>query len=85
MHIFQLQQHLSIAQSILKQLRDPQIQQDRWRFRLAAQRLSCSDMPVKQIALELGFSDQATFRRAFAHWAGKPPGAWRRERGIVAL
>ncbi len=58
---------------------------DRWRFRLAAQRLSCSDMPVKQIALELGFSDQATFRRAFAHWAGKPPGAWRRERGIVAL
>ncbi len=39
MQIFQLQQHLSIAQSILTQLRDPQIQQDRWRFRQNLQRL----------------------------------------------
>ncbi len=39
MNIFQLQQQLSIAQSILRQLRDPQIQQDRWRFRQNLQRL----------------------------------------------
>lgn len=39
MSIFQLQQQLSIAQTILLQLRDPQIQQDRWRFRQNLQRL----------------------------------------------
>lgn len=39
MNIFQLQQQLSIAQSILAQLREPQIQQDRMRFRLNLQRL----------------------------------------------
>lgn len=39
MNIFQLQQQLSIAQSILAQLRDPDIQQDRMRFRYNLQRL----------------------------------------------
>lgn len=53
---------------------------DGWRFRQAVQWLSCTDMPVKQIAADLGFSDQATFRRAFAQWAGHPPGALRRAR-----
>lgn len=51
---------------------------DRWRFRIAMQQLSCTENSVKQIAAELGFSDQATFRRAFSNWAGKPPGAYRR-------
>ncbi|MEK6787428.1 MAG: AraC family transcriptional regulator ligand-binding domain-containing protein [Pseudomonadota bacterium] len=50
---------------------------DDWRLRLAMQRLSCTDIPVKQIAVDLGFSDQAAFRRAFTHWAGRPPGAYR--------
>lgn len=53
---------------------------DGWRFRQAIQLLSCTDIPVKQIATELGFSDQATFRRAFAQWAGHPPGALRKVR-----
>lgn len=39
MNIFQLQQQLSIAQTILRQLRDPEIQQDRWRFRQNLHRL----------------------------------------------
>ena len=39
MNIFQLQQQLSIAQTILLQLRHPQVQQDRWRFRQNLQRL----------------------------------------------
>ncbi len=39
MNIFQLQQQLSGAQSILAQLRDPDIQQDRMRFRYNLQRL----------------------------------------------
>lgn len=53
---------------------------DGWRFRQAMQLLSCTDTPVKQIAVDLGFSDQATFRRAFAQWAGQPPGALRKAR-----
>lgn len=39
MQIFELQQHMSVAQSILAQLRDQQVQQDRWRFRHNLQRL----------------------------------------------
>ena len=39
MAIFELQQQLSAAQGILAQLRDPDIQQDRWRFRHNLQRL----------------------------------------------
>lgn len=39
MAIFELQQHLSIAQGILAQLRDPDIQLDRLRFRYNLQRL----------------------------------------------
>lgn len=53
---------------------------DGWRLRIAVQRLSCTDMSVKQIAADLGFSDQATFRRAFAQWAGHPPGRYRQLR-----
>ena len=40
MNIFQLQQQLSIAQSILAQLRDPDIQQDRMRFRRNLERIA---------------------------------------------
>ncbi|MDZ7869951.1 MAG: uracil phosphoribosyltransferase [Rheinheimera sp.] len=39
MHLFELNQQLSVAQSLLAQLRDPDIQQDRWRFRHNLQRL----------------------------------------------
>lgn len=39
MHIFELNQELSVAQSWLAQLRDPDVQQDRWRFRHNLQRL----------------------------------------------
>lgn len=57
---------------------------DGWRFRQAMQLLSCTDTPVKQIAADLGFSDQATFRRAFAQWAGHPPGTLRKARQDAA-
>lgn len=53
---------------------------DGWRLRQAMHLLSCTDIPVKQIADDLGFSDQATFRRAFTLWAGHPPGTLRRAR-----
>jgi len=34
-------------------------------------------IPLKQIATDLGFSDQSTFQRAFAIWTGVPPGEYR--------
>jgi len=61
MNIFQLQQQLSIAQSILLQLRDPQIQQDRWRFRNNLKRLGSllayevsKQLPYQQQSLQTG-------------------------------
>jgi uracil phosphoribosyltransferase len=61
MNIFQLQQQLSIAQTILRQLRDPQIQQDRWRFRQNLQRLGSllayevsKQLPYQQTTLQTG-------------------------------
>ncbi|OBP14793.1 uracil phosphoribosyltransferase [Rheinheimera sp. SA_1] len=61
MNIFQLQQQLSIAQTILRQLRDPQIQQDRWRFRQNLQRLGAllayevsKQLPYQQTTLQTG-------------------------------
>ncbi len=61
MNIFQLQQQLSIAQTILLQLRDPQIQQDRWRFRQNLQRLGAllayevsKQLPYQQTTLQTG-------------------------------
>ena len=39
MKIFELNQEFSVAQTILAQMRDPDIQQDRWRFRHNLQRL----------------------------------------------
>ncbi|MFN6972414.1 MAG: uracil phosphoribosyltransferase [Rheinheimera sp.] len=61
MNIFQLQQQLSIAQTILRQLRDPQIQQDRWRFRHNLKRLGAilayevsTQLPYQQQQLQTG-------------------------------
>lgn len=64
MNIFQLQQQLSIAQSILLQLRDPQIQQDRWRFRQNLRRLGSllayevsKQLPYQQQSLQTGLGN----------------------------
>ena len=48
------------------------------RLLLQAQReLAYTELPIKQIALELGFSDAAYFTRFFRRHAGLAPGAWR--------
>ena len=50
------------------------------RLLLQAQReLAYTDLGIKQIAFELGFSDAAYFTRFFRRGAGCTPSTWRRE------
>jgi AraC-like DNA-binding protein len=51
---------------------------DEVRERLARRWLADETRTLADVAFSLGFSDLATFSRAFKRWAGKPPGAWRR-------
>jgi len=48
------------------------------RQRLARAWLADEARSLTEIAFSLGFSDLATFSRAFKRWTGKPPGQWRR-------
>jgi AraC-like DNA-binding protein len=36
------------------------------------------DVPLAEVAYRVGFSDLATFSRAFKRWTGLPPGSYRR-------
>jgi AraC-like DNA-binding protein len=51
-----------------------------WRMQLAAARLRDTDAKVIDVALEVGYENEAAFSRAFRRIVGASPGAWRRER-----
>jgi len=51
---------------------------DDLRERLARTWVADRALPLAEVAYRLGFSDLATFSRAFKRWTGKPPGTWRR-------
>jgi AraC-like DNA-binding protein len=51
---------------------------DAVRQRLARDLLLDPSLPLSEIAYRTGFSDLATFSRAFKRWSGLPPGAFRR-------
>lgn len=53
---------------------------DARRERLAKRLLDETPLPLGEIAFRVGFSDLATFSRAFKRWTGVPPGAYRRAR-----
>ena len=53
---------------------------DEVRLEIAAQMLAEAGKRVIDIALDLGYSDQANFTRAFRRWAGVPPSEYRRLR-----
>jgi AraC family transcriptional regulator len=40
--------------------------------------LATSDLPIANIALQSGFSDQTAFTRAFGRIVGDSPGRWKR-------
>jgi AraC-like DNA-binding protein len=51
---------------------------DRARLERAQELLADPDVALIDVAFRLGFSDLATFSRAFKRWTGMPPGQWRR-------
>ncbi len=51
---------------------------DRARLDVAKRALATPTTTLTEVALQLGFSDLATFTRAFKRWTGMPPGQWRR-------
>ena len=53
---------------------------DAVRLEIAGRMLEDAGNRVIEIALDLGYSDQANFTRAFRRWAGAPPSEYRRLR-----
>ena len=53
---------------------------DEVRLEIAAEMLDEGGKKVRDIAFDLGYSDQANFTRAFRRWAGVSPSEYRRLR-----
>jgi AraC-like DNA-binding protein len=53
-----------------------------WRMQLASQWLRDTDAKVIEVALEVGYENEAAFSRAFKRMVGESPGAWRRARRV---
>lgn len=50
----------------------------RWRLKLAAEMLACSNANVGEIAAEVGYASEAAFNRVFKRQFGCPPAQFRR-------
>lgn len=79
MAVSTLQRHLASEGTSFQALKD-ELRRD-----VAIARLNSSTTPLAALALELGFSDSATFQRAFKTWTGSAPGAYRLHAGCVAV
>jgi AraC-like DNA-binding protein len=49
------------------------------RFEFACELLARTEMTFSEIAAALGYSEPSGFTRAFRHWSGRTPTAWRAE------
>ena len=56
-----------------------------WRFRVAMNWLREGDLPLAEMADQLGYQSEAAFNRAFKSFTGKTPGAIRREARKVSV
>jgi AraC-like DNA-binding protein len=56
-----------------------------WRMQLAAACLRDTDAKVVEVAMEVGYENEAAFSRAFKRAVGESPGAWRRARRAPRL
>lgn len=66
-----LQRHLTAEGTSFQAIKD-ELRRD-----IAIVRLSTSQVALAALAQELGFTDSATFQRAFKGWTGSPPGTYR--------
>jgi AraC-like DNA-binding protein len=73
LHISQqtLRRHLREENTSFQELKD-QLRRD-----IAIYHLGRNDLPLQQIAEQLGFSEPSAFHRAFKKWTGLTPGAYR--------
>ena len=76
-------QHLAMApRSLRRRLEDEKTSfrevVDAERRLLATQLLQGTEMKLDEVALQLGYSDTASFTRAFRRWFGRSPGEYRR-------
>lgn len=53
------------------------------RLACARRLLATTDLPIVQVALECGLSDQPHLTRLFRRHFGAPPNAWRRAHGVL--
>jgi AraC-like DNA-binding protein len=72
-----LQRHLSANQTTFEAV------MDRVLTRHALMLLERGDMPITELALQLGYADPSHFVRAFRRWTGQTPGEFRRSLGII--
>ena len=76
--------HMS-SRTLHRQLKEEgaslQTLKDEVRHEQAVEQLRRTDRPIKQIALAVGFRNEKSFARAFRHWTGQSPGAFRLDIG----
>ncbi|WP_238474290.1 helix-turn-helix domain-containing protein [Pseudomonas cavernicola] len=57
---------------------------DRARFAISRMLLKETELSIKLIAELIGYSDAASFNRAFRRWTASTPQGWRLERQLRA-
>lgn len=68
----------TLHRRLAEQQRTYQSVLDEVRCALAIEFLQQSDMPMDDLAAQVGFSEAANFRKAFRKWTGQSPGDYRK-------
>jgi AraC-like DNA-binding protein len=72
-----LQRHLSVHGATFEAV------MDRVLTRHSMTLLEQAEMPITELALQLGYADPSHFVRAFRRWTGQTPGEFRRSLGVM--